>query len=93
MSVLGDSPIIHSRQHHDAPLAQPSPPRRSLRQAISIPALSSLVRDSWSWAGDTIHTYRDGLSREQRQHKAEVADRKQVLYLKMKHVSVVCLTG
>ncbi|KAJ5610566.1 hypothetical protein N7510_007285 [Penicillium lagena] len=82
MSVLGDSPIIHSRQHHDA---QPSPPRRSLRKAISIPTVSSLVRDSWSWAGDTLHTYRDGLSREQRQHKTEVEDRKQVLYLKMKH--------
>jgi TAG lipase/steryl ester hydrolase/phospholipase A2/LPA acyltransferase len=89
MSVLGDSPIIHSRRHHDAPPAEPSLTRRSLRRAISIPAVSSLVRDSWSWAGDTLHTYRDGLSREQRQHKTEVEDRKQVLYLKMKHVSVV----
>jgi len=88
-SVLGDSTIVHC---HDETLAKvPLHPLRPLRKAISIPAVSSLVRDSWNWAGDTIHTYRDGLSADQRKQRADIEDRKQVLYLKIKNVSVVSL--
>jgi hypothetical protein len=85
MSVLGDPTIVHCR---DEP--PPNIPQRlpcTLRKAISIPAVSSLVRDSWNWAGDTLHTYRDGLSAEQRKQRADIEDRKQVLYLKIKNVS------
>lgn len=88
MSVLGDPTIVqchHGRKHsQEHPLPQ-SPPQ-PLRKSISIPAVSSLVKDSWNWAGDTLHTYRDGLSKEQRKQRAEIEDRKQVLYLKIKNV-------
>ncbi|CAG8027857.1 unnamed protein product [Penicillium olsonii] len=56
-----------------------------LRKAVSVPTVSSLVKDSWDWAGDTFHTYRDGLTKEQRHAKAEIEDRKQILYLRMKN--------
>lgn len=84
MSVVGDS-TLHSQCRQDSDIR--SSPPRSLRKAISIPAVSSLVKDSWNWAGDTIHTYRDGLTAEQRRQRAEIEDRKQVLYLKIKNVS------
>lgn len=86
MSVLGDSTIV-SQCHDAAHTTLPPPPPRPLRKATSIPAVSSIVRDSWNWAGETLHTYRDGLSAEQRKQKADREDRKQVLYLKIKNVS------
>lgn len=96
MSVLGDPTIVqchHGRKHsQEHPLSQPSPPRR-LRKTISIPVVSSLVRDSWNWAGDTLHTYRDGLSKEERKQRADIEDRKQVLYLKIKNVSTRGVPG
>lgn len=93
MSILGDSTIVHSHYHQqnvsDVQPASPDPAtsRRSLRKSISIPAAAALVKESWNWAGDTLHTYRDGLSKEQRKQQAEIEDRKQVLYLRMKNVS------
>jgi TAG lipase/steryl ester hydrolase/phospholipase A2/LPA acyltransferase len=93
MSVLGDSTIVQchhgrkqSTEHSEHVFTKPQPPR-SLRKAVSIPAVSTLVKDSWNWAGDTLHTYRDGLTKEQRTQKAEIEDRKQILYLHMKNVS------
>lgn len=85
MTVLGDSTIVHSQcyQRDDHSLA--SGPRRSLRKAVSIPAVSSLVQDSWNWAGETFNTYRDGLSAEQRKQREEQETRKQLLYLRMKN--------
>lgn len=77
ISVLGDS--IACRKH----------PEPHLRKAISIPSVTTLVKDSWNWAGDTIHTYRDGLTRNERRAKAEIEDRKQVLYLRIKNVSTI----
>ncbi|KGO75659.1 Patatin/Phospholipase A2-like protein [Penicillium italicum] len=88
MSVLGDPTIVqchHGRKlSQEHPISQPSPPR-PLRKTISIPAVSSLVKDSWNWAGDTLHSYRDGLSKEQRKQRADIEDRKQVLDLKIKN--------
>lgn len=62
-------------------------PKPQLRNAVSIPTVASLVKDSWSWAGDIINTYRDGLTKEQRQARTKIEDRKQILYLRMKNVS------
>lgn len=88
MTVLGDSTIVHSQCQSDDHTPLPlSAPRRSLRKAISIPAVSSLVKDSWNWAGDTLYTYRDGLSAEQRKQRDEIESRKQLFYLKIKNVS------
>jgi hypothetical protein len=88
--MFGDSTIVHSQCHKrdsDSLVSLPPTPPRSLRKAISIPAVSSIVKDSWNWAGETLHTYRDGLSAEQRREKADIEDRKQILYLKIKNVS------
>ncbi|CAI7668847.1 unnamed protein product [Penicillium manginii] len=89
MTVLGDSTVVHSQCHqldleHDHPSNRPAP-YRSLRKAISIPAVSLLVKDSWNWAGETLNTYRDGLSAEQRKQREEVENRKQLFYLKIKN--------
>lgn len=88
MPVLDDSTIArpHCYAKHDLKSAPP-PPRKTLRKAISIPAVSTLVKDSLNWAGDTLSTYRDGLTPDQRKQRAQVEDRKQVLYLKIKNVS------
>lgn len=85
MSVLRDSTLVS--QCHDSEHTLPPPPRRPLRKAISIPAVSSIVKDSWNWAGETLHTYRDGLSAEERKKQRDREDRKQVLHLKIKNVS------
>lgn len=80
-----DSTIVQCR---DEPVQKvPKAPPRSLRKAISIPAVSSLVTNSWNWAGDTLNNYRDGLSAEQRRHRAEIETRKQILYMTIKNVS------
>lgn len=86
MTVLGDSTIVHSQCHQQDDHSTATAPRRSLRKAISIPAVSSLVQDSWNWAGETFNTYRDGLSVEQRKQREEQETRKQLLYLRMKNV-------
>lgn len=91
MSVLRDSTIV-SQYHDSEHTALSPPPRRPQRKTIFIPAVSAIVKDSWNWAGETIHTYRDGLSAEERRQKADREDRKQVLYLKIKNVSGL-LTG
>ncbi|KAJ6140571.1 hypothetical protein N7470_010367 [Penicillium chermesinum] len=86
MSVLGDSAIAHPNCYpkKDSTLI-PLPPRKSLRKAISIPAVSTLVKESFTWAGETLNTYRDGLTPEQRRQRAQIEDRKQVLYLQIKN--------
>ncbi|KAJ5731321.1 uncharacterized protein N7483_005829 [Penicillium malachiteum] len=89
MSVLGDSAIVHPKCYSNYSKQdtnpKPSPQRRSLRRAISIPAVSSIVKDSWNWASDTLGSYRGGLSAEERKQRADVEVRKQVLYLKIKN--------
>lgn len=87
MTVLGDSTIVHSQCHQPDDLCTPPTPRHSLRKAISIPAVSSLVKESLNWAGETLHSYRDGLSLEQRKQREEIENRKQLLYLNIKNVS------
>ncbi|KAJ5564994.1 hypothetical protein N7513_001236 [Penicillium frequentans] len=86
ISVLGDSTIVPSKCYskHDSDRI-PSTPGRSLRRAISIPAVSSIVKDSWNWAGDTFGAYRGRPSAEEQKRQADIEDRKQVLYLKIKN--------
>lgn len=60
-----------------------------LAKRASIAGFSSLVKDGVSWAGDRLNTYRDGLSREEREEKVRRENRKQLLYLKMQNVRQV----
>lgn len=94
ISVLGDSTIVPSKCYskHDSDRIS-STPGRSLRRAISIPAVSSIVKDSWNWAGDTLSAYRGGPSAEEQKRQADIEDRKQVLYLKIKNVSTFYTLG
>ncbi|RHZ62782.1 putative Patatin family phospholipase [Aspergillus thermomutatus] len=59
--------------------------RHILPKSISIPSFPSVVRNSLSWAGDTLNAYRDGASREQRKALTDTEDRKQVLYLRIRN--------
>lgn len=94
MPLFNDSTIVHSQCHgsgEDAtvPLSTQSLPRkRSIRNSVSVPSLSSLIKAPWNWAGDTIQTYRDGLSKEERKGQMEVESRKQIVYFRMQNVSV-----
>lgn len=98
---MRDPSAIHSRLHHsrDDGYVKDSKgvritasrdtlcsPLRNLGKRVSIPALPSLVRDSWSWAGDTLKGFQDGLNKEGREEKQRQEDRKQVLYLKIRNV-------
>lgn len=60
-----------------------------LAKRASIAGFSLLVKDGVSWAGDRLNTYRDGLSREEREEKVRRENRKQLLYLKMRNVRQV----
>ncbi|EAW10312.1 putative Patatin family phospholipase [Aspergillus clavatus NRRL 1] len=71
----GPSSTSSNRQHHFLP------------RLISIPSLSSVVRNSFTWAGDTLYSYRDWASKEQRKALTEAEDRKEVLYLRMRNVN------
>ncbi|RAL15975.1 putative Patatin family phospholipase [Aspergillus homomorphus CBS 101889] len=59
--------------------------RRSLFKSISVPSLSSFVKSSLLWAGDTLNYQIDGLTAEQRKSRIDMQDRKQVLYLKKRN--------
>jgi TAG lipase/steryl ester hydrolase/phospholipase A2/LPA acyltransferase len=93
MTTLRDPASIHSQLHRKKSLQQvvdrkQDAPRWSrLGKRASFAAFSSVVRDTVSWAGDTVNTYRDGLSKEEREKKLRDDDRKQLLYLKMRNVS------
>lgn len=93
MSLLQDPTIIHSRFHRKNTVqtqtsSSPESSRPgSLRKRAAVATLSSFVRDSVTWAGDVLNSYRDGLSKEEREKKMHVDERKQILYLRMRNVS------
>lgn len=95
MTTLRDPAAIHSQLHRkkslqqvDRKQQQDAPRSSRLGKRASFAAFSSVVRDTVSWAGDTLNTYRDGLSKDERERKLRDDDRKQLLYLKMRNVSV-----
>ncbi|GFF24831.1 putative patatin family phospholipase [Aspergillus lentulus] len=92
MSLFHDSPIVQPKCYGGAKSRSqlnvsttPARQRHILTKSISIPSLPSVVRNSLSWAGDTLNAYRDGASREQRKALTDIEDRKQVLYLRMRN--------
>lgn len=93
MSLLRDPTIFHSRLHRKNTVqtqveASPESSRASsLGKRATVATLSSFVRDSVTWAGDVLNSYRDGLSKEEREKKAYVDERRQILYLRMRNVS------
>lgn len=62
--------------------------KQSLLGPLSPPSLSSIVKASWEWAEDSYNSYWDGLTREERKERMDREDRKQVLYVRMRNVSV-----
>ncbi|KAL1966423.1 hypothetical protein VTN77DRAFT_4565 [Rasamsonia byssochlamydoides] len=89
--ALRDPSAIHSQLHRrknaqkDTVNLSESSQHGSPRKRASIAALSSLVRDSVTWAGEALSAYRDGLSKEERERKLRLDDRKQILYMKMRN--------
>ncbi|PYH93539.1 patatin family phospholipase [Aspergillus ellipticus CBS 707.79] len=92
MSILPDPSLVRphcvSKSKSKATRDPPARPRRSVLKSISLPSLSSVVKQSWTWAGDTWGSYGDGLSPEQRKRQAEIESRKQVLYLRKRDAIV-----
>jgi TAG lipase/steryl ester hydrolase/phospholipase A2/LPA acyltransferase len=93
MSLLRDPSAVHAKLHR-----RQEPPKQVSRLSVpSIPgllgkrasfaALSSFLRGSVSWAGDAFSTYWDGLSKEERERRIRLDERRQIAYLKMRTVS------
>lgn len=59
----------------------------SIQDSAVASSVSSIVRDSLSWAVDALYAYRDGLSRDERKKQVEIEERKKILYLRMRNVS------
>ena len=59
---------------------------RSLRSKGSVAALLQLARDPVGSVGDIVEGWRDGLTKEERASRQARADKKQLLYLKMRNV-------
>lgn len=97
MTTFRDPTSVHSQIHRKkslhferSPNGKNASSRTSpLRKRASFAAVSSLVKDSVSWAGDRLNTYRDGLSKEEREEKLRRDNRKQLLYLRMRNVRVL----
>lgn len=84
-------PVSIQSHIHGTPSIRPERDRstRSVsKKQQPIAALSSLVRDTFNWAGETLQNRQDGLSKEERQQKQREEDQKQVLYIKMRNVSL-----
>lgn len=95
MAILHDSPIISPRCHSKSKHARkPSSvketsgtPFRFLSRAVSLPSLSSVIKSSLTWAGDTLYNVnQDSSSKVGKGGNSTIEDRKQVLYLKMRNV-------
>lgn len=59
--------------------------------SISPPSLPLIVKSSWEWAEDSFNSYRDGLTKAERKERMDREDRKQVLYMRMRNVSITFL--
>ncbi|KAE8324942.1 acyl transferase/acyl hydrolase/lysophospholipase [Aspergillus sergii] len=94
MAILHDSPILRPHCHPNIKhVRKPSSVKeasgtqfRFLSRAVSLPSLSSVIKSSLTWAGDTLYSVnRDGSSRVDKDGHTTTDDRKQVLYLKMRN--------
>ncbi|RAL05970.1 putative Patatin family phospholipase [Aspergillus ibericus CBS 121593] len=91
MSILNDSSLVRPHCHGKTkPRSSksvagdaPAKPRRSVLKSISDSSLSSFVKNTLTWAGDTW--YGDSRSSTQRKLLAETEERKQVLYLRKRN--------
>lgn len=95
MTAYRDPGSLHSQIHRKKSLQldrssqhgesiAPAPSRRLAKRA-SFAAVSSLLTDTVSWAGDRLNTYRDGLLKEERKEKLRKESRRQLLYTKMRN--------
>lgn len=94
MTAFRDPASVHSQIHRKKSLQldqsqnvdNAAPLSSRLAKRASIAAFSSMVKDTVSWAGDRLNTYRDGLLKEEREEKIRSENRKQLLYMKMRNV-------
>lgn len=94
-NTFRDPASVHSQIHRKKSL-QPDPSQNAdnaapsssrLLKRASLANFSSLVKDTVSWAGDRLNTYRDGLLKEEREEKLRKDNRKRLLYTKMRNAS------
>jgi hypothetical protein len=97
MAILHDPPIVrpycHGKSKH-APKqssakkeALGNGQRRFLPKSMSLPSLSSVIKSSLTWAGDTwYNAHQDDSSKVEKGGHTDRDDRKKVLYLRMRNV-------
>ena len=96
MSFLQNSTLLSSTGH-GKPLSAPnstgshgmeSKNGRSLRSNSSIAALIQLVRNPVEIVGEAVENWYDGLTAEERAEQQRREDKKHILYLKQRNVSL-----
>ena len=93
MVYLPSIPLVHSltlNHDHDEPQI-PTSGKQNPKNRPSSSSLASLVhftRNPIENIGEAVENWYDGTTKEERARRQRVADRKQLLYLKMKMVSL-----
>lgn len=94
MSYFQDATLLPSTLHHGKSLGEKKPVPydqllgQQLRSKGSIASLVSIVRNPVAAVGDVVDGLRDGLTKEERADKRRADDQKQILYLRLRNVSV-----
>lgn len=65
---------------------QPQKPQRKLQSSSSIASLIDFVRNPTQTVGEVVENWYDGSTKEERDQRQAVEDRKQLLYVKMRMV-------
>lgn len=94
MSFLQDTTLLPSTLQHGtslkglklAPNSQSQ--GRQLRSKGSIASLVSAARNPVAAIGDVLDGLRDGLTKEERAEKQRLENKKQILYIRLRDVSV-----
>ena len=103
MSLLQSAPSLlgfgHSNRNseHARPRSavdrQPQKGEKSLPSSSSIASLIDFVRNPTQTVGEAVENWYDGTTKEERDKRQALEDRKQLLYLKMRVVRMHCVVA
>lgn len=91
---LQDTTLLPSTLKHGKPLkglkvsSQTQSQARNLRSKSSIASLVSAARNPVAAIGDVLDGLRDGLTKEERVERQKLENKKQLLYIRLRNVSV-----
>lgn len=97
MVYLPSVPLVHNLtlNHSDDEPQIPTTGKQipgNRRSSSSLASLVHFARNPIENIGEAVENWYDGTTKEERARRQSVADRKQLLYLKMKMVSLSLLT-